>query len=74
VLQLPTKLPVEKWNRRLLVGIAKGKEDASGVHDVILENPDMEKMEKYKGNRIMIFENEWDGKTKVWGIILTVFS
>ena len=70
VLQLPTKLPLEKWNKRLLVGIVTGKEDAGKVHDVILKNPTKENIEKYKGNRIMVFEEKWDKKIEVWAVIL----
>ncbi len=71
VLHLPTELPIEKWNERLLVGIVTGSEDASGVHDVILKNPTKEKTKKYKKKRIIVFENELEEKTKVWAVIFS---
>lgn len=73
VVKLPTKLPLEKWNERLLVGVIKNNEDASGVHDVIILNPTKERMEKYKEKRIIVYNEKWDKKTKVWGVILQEF-
>jgi len=73
VLKLPTKLPLEKWNERLLVGIIKNTEDASGVHDVILMNPTKNKIEKYKEKRVMVFKEKWDKKIKVWAVISREF-
>ena len=73
VVKLPTKLPLEKWNERLLVGVIKNSEDAAGVHDVILMNPTIEKIKKYKEKRIMVFKEKWDKKTDVWAVILQEF-
>ncbi|MFH1221838.1 MAG: hypothetical protein V1492_02000 [Candidatus Micrarchaeota archaeon] len=72
VVQLPSKLPLEKYNKKLLVGIASGTEDASAVGDVLLENPSIAKIALYEkqGKRIMLHEKEWDKKTKVWALIL----
>jgi len=73
VLKLPTKLPLEKWNERLLVGVIGDDEDAAGVHDVILLNPTKERIEKYKEKRVMVFKKKWDKKTEVWAVILQEF-
>ncbi|MEM2908593.1 MAG: hypothetical protein QW590_03550 [Candidatus Bilamarchaeaceae archaeon] len=73
VVELPTKLPLEEWNKRLLVGIVSGDEDAALVHDVIIRNPSKEKIDKYRsqGKRIMLYENEWDQKEDIWAVILS---
>ncbi len=75
VIKLPTELPSEKWNKRLLVGMVEDSEDAGAVHDVILKNPTKDKIKKYEkqGKRIILFQEKWDKKTEVWAVILQEF-
>lgn len=77
VVHLPTRLPLERWNRRLLAGIAESASDnISGVNDVIIacdhEKTIAEIMKKCarEKKRVMIPEKKWGKKTKVWAVIL----
>ena len=71
VINLPSKLNLEKFaeHKRLLVG--KIKKDYSGdateVHDIILEKPTKELLSKFKKRRLILYD--YKGKEKVWGII-----
>lgn len=70
VLDLPTKLELEKWKdqERLLVGrITAGYSGkAEGVHDVIIEKP--EDAERFAEKRIIAYEGF---RGKAWGIIFS---
>jgi hypothetical protein len=75
VFRLPTKLDLGKWKdkKRLLVGIVESdyKGKAEGVHDVILEKADKEKIKKFRdlGKRIIVLESE-KKELDVFGILM----
>ena len=80
VIRLPAKMDISKLekNERLLVGIVGlgYTGNAEGVHDVIIENADDEKVEKFAalGKRIIIYEADQgklnaENRKLVWGII-----
>jgi len=81
VIKLPAKTDLSKWkgNERLLVGIAPSgyNGDAQGVHDVIIEDADDKKVERYAalGKRIIVNEADYKKlktKKKVFGVLLPI--
>ncbi|HLD60478.1 MAG TPA: hypothetical protein VI912_05750 [Candidatus Bilamarchaeaceae archaeon] len=65
VLDLPTKLPLDKWETRLLVGrVSNEKTEVDKVYDLILDQEEL--IESFKGKRII-----FNGKTKkkVFGVL-----
>lgn len=74
VIELPSQMNLDKFNKKLLVGVVRDKDtDVSKVNDVIIENAEKDAISYYqnKGKRIMLREDKWDKKTKVWAVILT---
>lgn len=76
VLRLPTKLDLNKWKEkeRLLVGIVGPdyKGNANGVHDVILEQADEEKVKRFLelGKRVIVHETgDKELETLCWGLL-----
>jgi len=78
VLKLPAKTDLSKWkgNERLLVGIAPSgyKGNAEGVHDVIIEDANDVKVEKFAalGKRIIVDEADYrrlKRKKAIFGVL-----
>jgi len=78
VLKLPAKTDLSKWkgNERLLVGIAPSgyNGNAEGVHDVIIEDADDVKVEKFAalGKRIIVDEADYrrlKRKKAIFGVL-----
>jgi len=72
VIDLPSKINLEKFSKERKLIVGKIKKDYAGnaeqVHDIILEEPSKELFSKFKSRRLIVYDN-YKGKEKTWGTI-----